>query len=282
MPYYTRTADGGIHVEPTTFSNVPGANDWYDVPMKTGRRYFTEPTAYPVNGQDVMMASLMAPVVVGGKVRGVVSGDFRLTRLGEILAGMKTVEGGRLALVSNGGLYASHPDVARNGKRAQDMPAAALAAVRAGQPFAYEADGLINLVEPLRLEGGLAPWAVRLSFPKGVATAQARQLAGDASGVAARGGAAVAEVVETMAAIHASSKKVADIIGVIDGIAFQTNILALNAAVEAARAGEQGRGFAVVASEVRNLAQRSAGAAKEIKALIGDSVAQVERGRALV
>ena len=107
---------------------------------------------------------------------------------------------------------------------------------------------------------------------------KANQLANGASDIAVRGGQAVREVVGTMNAITESSKKISDIIGVIDGIAFQTNILALNAAVEAARAGEQGRGFAVVASEVRNLAQRSAGAAKEIKGLIGDSVAKVEAG----
>jgi methyl-accepting chemotaxis protein len=107
---------------------------------------------------------------------------------------------------------------------------------------------------------------------------QATQLAGSASAVAAQGGMVVGQVVETMQAITASSKKIADIIGVIDGIAFQTNILALNAAVEAARAGEQGRGFAVVASEVRSLAQRSAAAAKEIKGLITDSVEKVEAG----
>jgi methyl-accepting chemotaxis protein len=111
---------------------------------------------------------------------------------------------------------------------------------------------------------------------------QANQLALGASTVAVRSGSVVEKVVETMKGIDDSSRRIADIIGVIDGIAFQTNILALNAAVEAARAGEQGRGFAVVAAEVRNLAQRSAAAAKEIKTLIGDSVDKVDAGTRLV
>ncbi|OBV39762.1 methyl-accepting chemotaxis protein [Janthinobacterium psychrotolerans] len=111
---------------------------------------------------------------------------------------------------------------------------------------------------------------------------QANKLAGDAADIASRGGAVVAAVVSTMGDINSSSKKIVDIISVIDGIAFQTNILALNAAVEAARAGEQGRGFAVVASEVRNLAQRSSAAAKEIKGLIDDSVQKVDTGTQLV
>jgi len=111
---------------------------------------------------------------------------------------------------------------------------------------------------------------------------QANQLAHAASEVAEKGGAIVGQVVDTMGSINDSSRKIFDIISVIDSIAFQTNILALNAAVEAARAGEQGRGFAVVASEVRNLAQRSAGAAKEIKELIGNSVQQVDIGQKLV
>ncbi|WP_308506851.1 methyl-accepting chemotaxis protein [Pseudoduganella ginsengisoli] len=110
---------------------------------------------------------------------------------------------------------------------------------------------------------------------------EADQLVGSATSVAARGGQVVAQVVDTMGAINDSSRRIVDIISVIDGIAFQTNILALNAAVEAARAGEQGRGFAVVASEVRSLAQRSASAAKEIKELITDSVQKVEAGNAL-
>jgi methyl-accepting chemotaxis protein len=111
---------------------------------------------------------------------------------------------------------------------------------------------------------------------------QANELAASASHVSERAGNVVSEVVQTMGAINQASQKIVEIIGVIDSIAFQTNILALNAAVEAARAGEQGRGFAVVASEVRSLAQRSATAAKEIKALIGGSVEQVELGNRLV
>jgi methyl-accepting chemotaxis protein len=111
---------------------------------------------------------------------------------------------------------------------------------------------------------------------------QANQLAAGASSVAVKGGEVVAEVVQTMSSINEASKKIVDIISVIDGIAFQTNILALNAAVEAARAGEQGRGFAVVASEVRSLAQRSAAAAKEIKEVITDSVTKVDDGTRLV
>ena len=111
---------------------------------------------------------------------------------------------------------------------------------------------------------------------------KANQLAEDAQGIAARGNQAVAQVIATMATITGSSRRIGDIIGVIDEIAFQTNLLALNAAIEAARAGEQGRGFAVVANEVRNLAQRSAAAANEIKKLINESLQDVEMGATLV
>jgi methyl-accepting chemotaxis protein len=422
MPYYTRNADGTMHVEPIVWPTTPGANDWYDIPKRTGKVFFTEPYTYPVNGKDIMMASLVAPILVQGEFRGTASADFQLTHLGEILGAIRVLDGGRLSLVSNGGLYASNPDAAKTGKKADDLPAAALAAVRAGRTYEF-VDGarMVHLLQPLQLHADIAPWAIQLTFPQSVATASARQLIGysliaslicaivaavvmvavqrrltrplrvlgatmtdlaggnadlsarldvkgrdelaliaagfngfvakiqdvlvqvrasagsvaaasveisqgnmdlsgrteqqagaleetaasmeqltstvkqnadnarqanqlalSASETAQHGGAVVAEVVETMAAIDTASRKVVDIIGVIDSIAFQTNILALNAAVEAARAGEQGRGFAVVASEVRALAQRSAGAAKEIKTLIGAASSEVEAGSALV
>ncbi|HEX8615182.1 MAG TPA: methyl-accepting chemotaxis protein [Telluria sp.] len=418
MPYFTRNAKNEVSIEPIVFGTTAGANDWYDIPKRSGKIYFTEPYVYPIGGKDVLMASLVAPIIVDGKFQGTASADFMLPRLTTILAELKVIEGGRLALISNGGLYASHPSAARLGKPADDLPAAALDSIRQGK--AYEFDdgrGNIRLLQPLSIHADIAPWSVELSFPKAVATASARelllytlivalvcalatagilvmvvsrltrplrilgetmtnlssgeadlrvrldvrgkdelavigegfnafvarihtvllqvhesadnvaqssseiahgnndlsarteqqassleetaasveqltatvrdnaeharqanQLAASASDVARKSGAAVSQVIATMTSINESSNKIVDIISVIDGIAFQTNILALNAAVEAARAGEQGRGFAVVASEVRNLAQRSAAAAKEIKALIADSVGKVATG----
>ncbi|MEG0879848.1 MAG: methyl-accepting chemotaxis protein [Janthinobacterium sp.] len=422
MPYWTRGAGGKLQVEPIVFDPKPGANDWYDVPKRTGKTYFTEPYIYPVDGKDVLMASLVAPIMIDGSFKGTASADFMLTRLAKILSDLKVIEGGKLALISNGGLYASHPVPARLGKKADDVPAAGLEKVRQGQPYEYEDDkGYIHLLQPLQIHPDIAPWSVELNFPKSVATASARdlmtytlivallcaaatagililvvnqltrplrtlgrtmtdlssgdadlrvklevkgtdelavigkgfnafvekihavllqvqasadnvarasaeiaqgnndlsarteqqassleetaasveeltgtvkenadharqanQLAASASNVALKSGEVVGKVIETMTSINDSSNKIVDIISVIDGIAFQTNILALNAAVEAARAGEQGRGFAVVATEVRNLAQRSSQAAKEIKLLIDDSVGKVAAGSKLV
>ncbi len=422
MPYFARGADGNLKIEPIQFLATAGGNDWYDVPKAKGGIHFTEPYQYPVDGKNVLIASLSVPIKVEGKFIGVTTADFPLTKLSAILAGMKFMEGGSLALVSNGGLYASHPLAERNGKKADDLPAAALDAVKNGKAYQYvDARRMVHMLQPVVLHADIAPWAIALAFPESAATAssrelsayaaivsiicaivaafvmvsvlrrltrplrklsatmldlssgnadlsarldargkdelaqiaagfngfvakiqdvlarvstssdavatasseirqgnadlsvrteqqasaleetaasmeelngtvrqnadnarQANQLAESASQIAVRGGDVVAQVVSTMASISDSSKKVVDIIGVIDGIAFQTNILALNAAVEAARAGEQGRGFAVVATEVRNLAQRSAAAAKEIKTLIGASVEKVGVGSELV
>ena len=418
MPYWTRTANGAMHVDAIVFGTEAGANDWYDVPKRTGRVFLTEPYIYPIEGKDVLMASLVAPILVKGQFQGTASGDFALTQLVKILSSLKPIQGSSLSLVSNGGLYASHPLAEHINKKADDIPAEGLEHINKGEPYEYiDGDNTVHLLSPLKVHADAAPWSVRMSFPRSVATASARELiaytlvvavlcalatavilvlmmirlmrplrslssimaglAGEesnlsvklqvrgndelaaigagfnhfvarlqgvlqqvrnsansvsaasaeiangnsdlsnrteqqasalehatasmeefsatvrqnadssqlanrlaqaASAVAAQGGAAVGEVVETMKGINNSSRKIADILGVIDSIAFQTNILALNAAVEAARAGEQGRGFAVVASEVRSLAGRSAEAAKEIKQLISDSVQRVEQG----
>ncbi len=422
MPYWTRATGGGVQVEPIVFGTDPGANDWYDIPKASGKPVLTEPYVYPINGKDVLMASLVAPILVDGKFQGTASADLSLTQLPALLAALKPIDGGSLSLVSNGGLYASNPDAQRISKKADDIPAEGLEHIRQGKPYTYEsADDTIHLLQPMVVATGIAPWSVRMSFPRSVATAparellaytltvallcaiatalilvtvvyrltrplrtlgsamarlasgdadlsvrlevrghdelaaigngfnqfvakihavltqvrgsadgvagasaeiaqgnhdlstrteqqasaleqtaasmeelsatvrqnadsaqQANQLALTASTVAVQGGTVVGQVVQTMKGINDSSRKIADIINVIDSIAFQTNILALNAAVEAARAGEQGRGFAVVASEVRNLAGRSAEAAKEIKTLITASVQRVEQGTALV
>ncbi|SHH45649.1 methyl-accepting chemotaxis protein [Massilia sp. CF038] len=422
MPYWTRNAAGEMQVEPIVFDPKPGANDWYDIPKKMGKVFFTEPYEYPIGGKPVLMASLVAPIMIGGAFRGTASADFMLPRLTAILAEQKIIEGGKLTLLSNGGLYASHPQAEWLGKPATNVPAAGLEKIRQGLSYEYEdSAGYLHLLQPLHIHKDIAPWSVDLSFPKSYATASARELllytlgvalvcalatalilvlvvsrltkplrtlgdtmtelasgdadlrvrldvqgkdelaiigkgfnafvakihtvllqvhssaanvatssaeiahgnndlsarteqqasaleetaasveeltvtvrenadnarqandlAGSASEVAQKSGAVVSKVIETMTSINASSTKIVDIISVIDGIAFQTNILALNAAVEAARAGEQGRGFAVVAAEVRSLAQRSAAAAKEIKTLIDDSVSKVALGSKLV
>ena len=422
MPYWSRNSAGVLNVEPIVFGTKLGDNDWYDIPKRTGKVHFSEPYEYPIDGKQVLIASMVAPIMIGGVFQGVSDADLMLSGLTKILLEQKLMEGGKLSLISNGGLYASHPSANLLGKKAADIPAAGLERVRLGQSFEFEdAQGYIHLLQPLKIHPDIPAWSVDLSFPKSLATQparelmfytlivalvcalaaafilvllvnrltrplrllgktitdmssgdadlrvrlevkgkdelavigqgfndfvarihevllkvqssaanvaessaeiavgnndlsarteqqassleetaasveeltgtvrenadnarQANELAASAQDVARKSGAVVSKVIETMTSINASSNKIVDIISVIDGIAFQTNILALNAAVEAARAGEQGRGFAVVAAEVRNLAQRSAAAAKEIKVLIDDSVGKVAVGSKLV
>lgn len=422
MPYYVRGSAGTIDVAPIVFSATETENEWYNGPLRTGRLTFTEPYVYPIDGKSVTMASLVAPVIVSGKAVAVASADFQLSHLQDVLAKLARLEESTVALVSNNGAYASHPDSAGVGRMANDIPPEGLRAIRAGRPFEYTtAGGNVHILQPLALHPDVAPWAIKFSFPERVALVNARdlmmytfliailctvvaaallvvtlahlmeplrklavamndlaggnadlsarmevrgadelavisagfnsfvaqindvllgvrrtasvvadasreigqgnldlssrteqqassleqtaasmeqltgtvqqnadnareanQLARSASDIATHGGQLVANVVETMASIDASSSKIVDIIAVINSIAFQTNILALNASVEAARAGDQGRGFAVVANEVRTLAQRSASAAKEIEGLITNAASQIGRGSKLV
>jgi methyl-accepting chemotaxis protein len=419
---YWNRGSGQIAVEPLLDYEKPGANDWYNIPRTTLKDALIEPYLYPVAGKDVLMATLSSPIVIDGKFVGMAGSDLPLQPLSERIGRMQPLPDSHVALLSNGGLYVAVPDAKRLARKADDVPAEALAYIAQGKSYRYQDDaGWVHLFEPVEVMPGVAPWSVRVSFPlaaalapakqllwmatlaaivvcslaslamvalvrrlmkplrelceamsrlagadadlnvrlndrghdelariglgfnqfmdkvrlvftqvrqnaNGVATAsteiaqgnqdlsarteqqasalqqtassmeelsqtvrqnadsarQANALAGSASGVAKQGGVVMGQVVSTMRDIHESSRRISDIIGTIDGIAFQTNILALNAAVEAARAGEQGRGFAVVASEVRSLAGRSAEAARAIKSLISASVERVEAGSNLV
>ena len=187
--------------------------------------------------------------------------------LGQLLASMRQMRASLIGLV----------DAVRQGSESVSLSSHEIA--QGNQDLSARTEAQASALEQTAASMDQLSSAVRQNAEN---AQQANQLAQGASQVAEQGGAAVSEVVETMRGIRDSSHRIAEIINVIDGIAFQTNILALNAAVESARAGEQGRGFAVVAGEVRSLAQRSAEAAKEIKQLIQDSVARAEQGAAQV
>jgi len=208
----------------------------------------------------------IAQTVADGDLSSVIKVD-RKDETGQLLAALKTMNDGLIRLVGDVRVTTQSIAVASREIASGNMDLSSRTEEQASS-LEETASSMEELTSTVRQNADNAR--------------QANKLALDASEVAARGGQAVSEVVETMSSINDSSRKIVDIIGVIDSIAFQTNILALNAAVEAARAGEQGRGFAVVASEVRSLAQRSAGAAKEIKTLIGDSVERIRTGSTLV
>ncbi len=233
-------------------------------------------------------AGAAAAWVIGRKLLGQLGGepDYAVRIAGAIAAGdlsmpIETRPGDRASLLfAMKGMRDSLVDIVRQVRAGTLTIADASGEITAGnQDLAERSERQASTLEETASSMEELTGTVRQNADN---ARQANALAESASSVAQRGGAVVAQVVQTMASINASSRQIADITGVIDSIAFQTNILALNAAVEAARAGEQGRGFAVVASEVRSLAQRSAAAAKEIKNLIGDSVAKVDDGARLV
>ena len=116
------------------FDPAPSANDWYEVPKKTGKVFFTEPYNFPIDGKPVLMASLVAPILVGDKFQGMASADFTLNQLGKILADLKLIQSGQLALASNGGLYASHPNAEQVNKKAGDIPEAGLELLKKARP----------------------------------------------------------------------------------------------------------------------------------------------------
>jgi methyl-accepting chemotaxis protein len=421
MSYWNR-ASGSIAVEPLVDYEKAGANDWYDIPRRTGKDALVEPYLYKISGKDVLITSLVSPVMVNGKFAGIVGVDFLLAGLQEQLAKVRSIEGAKVALISAAGVYVSHPDAAKVGKPASDLSDKALASVKAGEAHEYtDATGQVRILTPVRAGKDTAAWSLCIEYSEAAAQAparammrltaliaigcaiaatiamslivtalmrpvarlaatmeslasgqsnlrvdlpvkgqdelarisdafnrfmaklrgafeevretsggvdvaaqeissgnndlsartehqasnleevaasmvqlsqgvrnsaqtaqQAESLTRQAGDTARRSEAVMSQAMTAMEGVSTSSKRIADITTVIDGIAFQTNILALNAAVEAARAGEQGRGFAVVANEVRTLAQRAATAAKDIKTLIDESVERVERGTGLI
>ncbi|MBK1717636.1 methyl-accepting chemotaxis protein [Thiocystis violacea] len=173
LPYWNR-ASGKVVVEPVTDYET---SDWYNVPKKTGRPWASEPYAFPIGGRPVMMVSLMVPILSEGRFQGSVGADYPLRGLQEILSEVRPFGSGQASLLSNAGLYASHPDNARLGKPAKDLPAAALTAIQQGQPYEFvDEAGLMSLVRPIKPGKAQNTWALLLTFPLTAALSEARQI----------------------------------------------------------------------------------------------------------
>ena len=164
LPYWNR-GSGQIAVEPLVDYDKAGANDWYAIPQRTLKDALIEPYLYKVMGKDVLMTSLMSPLLIDGKFVAVVGADFPLSGLQASLAKVKPFDAGSVTLISNGGLYATHADATRLAKQADDLPPAALAAIKAGQPYEYIENGQAHLFSPLVVGNGGTPWSLRVSFP---------------------------------------------------------------------------------------------------------------------
>ncbi|MDB5819939.1 MAG: trg3 [Rhizobacter sp.] len=174
---YWNRASGEVAVEPLVDYEKAGANDWYDVPRRTGKSALIEPYTYEIAGKGVLMTTLAAPIRVDGKFVGVVCVDYLLSNLQKALAGVQSLPGSKVVLISTGGMYVSHPDADRIGKPAADLSAQALAAVRGGQPFQYvDAAGQVRVLSPVNAAAGTSPWSLGVEFSQSVAQAPARDL----------------------------------------------------------------------------------------------------------
>lgn len=177
MPYWTKTKTSELHVEPIVFDSNPDANEWYETPKKTKLLHFTEPYSYPINGQDVMMASVVAPIVVNGQFLGTASADFSVEQLKNILDAINVIHESELALISNKGIYATNLDPDLTGKPASDLPYEGLDAVKKGEQFQYEdSKNIIHILQPVVIHKDILPWSIKISFKRSIAISASAEL----------------------------------------------------------------------------------------------------------
>ncbi len=175
---YWNRGGGQIAVEPLVNYEKPGENDWYDIPRRTLKDALIEPYIYPVVGKDVLMASLCSPILVDGKFVGMAGSDLPLQGVSDRVSRMQPLPGSRVALLSNGGVYVAVHEPSRLAKKANDLPAEALQHIAKGEAYRYEdAEGWVHLFQPVVVASGVAPWAVRVSYPMSASLASARKMA---------------------------------------------------------------------------------------------------------